>query len=143
MYIQSDFKIKSKSNMVMVRLLVLLIQESHFSSPKSIITEVFHIPKFECKLLSKSQVSKELGCSVIFFPHFSVFQDLCTGKTRKIGKKDDELYLLLNQPTQGHIPLKYWGQYVITSTHLTNTGPGRVRRITMPCYMEKILACII
>jgi len=64
-------------------------------SPTIIVTDVFHIPEFKYNLLSVSKMTKELGCSVTFFPHFCVFQELYTGKVKAIGKKSDGLYLLL------------------------------------------------
>jgi len=68
-------------------------------SPRSVITNVFHIPEFKYNLLSVSQMTKELGCSVTFFPHFCVFQELYTGKVREIGKEEAGLYLLLKNLT--------------------------------------------
>jgi len=64
-------------------------------SPRSVITNVYHIPEFKYNLLSVSKVTKELNCSVTFFPHFCVFQELYTGKVREVGKEEDGLYLLL------------------------------------------------
>lgn len=64
-------------------------------SSRSVITKVYHIPEFKYNLLSVSKVTKELNCSVTFFPHFCVFQELYTGKVREIDKEDNDLYLLL------------------------------------------------
>lgn len=76
---------------------------SCFISPRSVITNVYHILEFKYNLLSVSKVTKEWGCLVTFFPHFCVFQDLYTGKVREIGKENDGLYLLLNHLTQAQL----------------------------------------
>ena len=69
-------------------------------SPRSVITNVFHIPEFKYNLLSFSQMTKELGCLFTFFPHFCVIQELYNGKVRKIGKEEAGLYLLLKNLTR-------------------------------------------
>lgn len=64
-------------------------------SPRSVITNVFHIPEFKYTLLLVRKVTKELKCSITFFPHFCVFQELYTVKAREVSKKDDGLYRCL------------------------------------------------
>ncbi|XP_019255026.1 PREDICTED: uncharacterized protein LOC109233599 [Nicotiana attenuata] len=59
------------------------------------IQNVLCVPDFKYNLLSVSKLTKELFCSVLFFPSFCVFQDLCTGKVRGIDKEKGGLYLLL------------------------------------------------
>lgn len=61
----------------------------------SIITNVFYIHEFKYNLLSVCKITKELGCSFIFFPYFCVFQELYSGKVKKIDKEERGLYLLL------------------------------------------------
>lgn len=58
------------------------------------IENVLHVPEFIYNLLSVSKMTKVLQCSVFFFPHFCVFQDICTGKVKGIGKEKGGLYLL-------------------------------------------------
>ncbi|KAH0640292.1 hypothetical protein KY285_036878 [Solanum tuberosum] len=72
-------------------------------SPRSVITKLFHIPEFKYNLLSVSKVTKELNCSVTFFPHFCVFQELYTDKVIEVGKEDDDMYLLLKNLTQDQL----------------------------------------
>lgn len=50
--------------------------------------------------MSISKVTKELGCSVTLFPNFYVFQELHSGKVKKIDKEKGGLYLLFNQLTK-------------------------------------------
>lgn len=45
-------------------------------------------------------MTRELQCSVLFFPHFCIFQDLCTGKVRGIGKEEGDIYLLLPKASE-------------------------------------------
>ncbi|XP_015165801.1 uncharacterized protein [Solanum tuberosum] len=63
-------------------------------SARSIITNALHVPAFKYNLLSVSQITKELGCSVTFFPNFCVFQELYSGKVKEVGKEEGGLYLL-------------------------------------------------
>lgn len=72
-------------------------------SPRSIITYVLHLPEFKYNLMSVSKVTRELGCSVTFFPHFCVFQELYSGKVQEIGKENRGLYLLLNKLTSNQL----------------------------------------
>lgn len=64
-------------------------------SARSLITNVFHIPNFKYNLLSVSKLTKKLRCSITFFPHFCVFQELYNGKVKEIGKEHGGLNLLL------------------------------------------------
>lgn len=40
------------------------------------IEHVLNIPSFKCNLLSVSRLTKEMNCTLIFFPGFCVMQDL-------------------------------------------------------------------
>ncbi|XP_019236310.1 PREDICTED: uncharacterized protein LOC109216595 [Nicotiana attenuata] len=60
-----------------------------------VIHDVLCVPDFKYNLLSVSKLTKELQCSVNFFPTFCVFQDLYTGKVKGIGKEKGGLYLLI------------------------------------------------
>jgi len=64
------------------------------------IENVLYVPDFKYNLMSVSKMTKELQCSVLFFPYFCVFQDLCTGKVRGIGKEEGGLYLLLPRASE-------------------------------------------
>ena len=78
-------------------------QVSHIGScslsTRSVISNVLHIPDFKYNLLSVSQITKELGCSVTLFPHFCVFQELYSGKVKEVGKEEGGLYLLIKHLT--------------------------------------------
>lgn len=78
-------------------------QVSHIGScslsTRSVISNVLHIPDFKYNLLSVSQITKELGCSVTFLPHFCVFQELYSGKVKEVGKEEGGLYLLIKHLT--------------------------------------------
>ncbi|XP_055835272.1 uncharacterized protein LOC129903760 [Solanum dulcamara] len=58
------------------------------------ISNVLYIPDFRYNLLSVSKITKELSCSVNFFPEFCIFQDLSSGKVLEIGREKEGLYLL-------------------------------------------------
>ncbi|XP_075092381.1 uncharacterized protein LOC142172615 [Nicotiana tabacum] len=64
---------------------------------QDIITNVFYIPQFKYNLLYVSKLTKELKCSVAFFPDFCIFQELFSGRVKTIGKKDNGLYILSRQ----------------------------------------------
>lgn len=49
-------------------------------STRNVLTDVFHLPEFKYNLMSFSKITKELGCSVTFSPHFCVFQELYSGR---------------------------------------------------------------
>ncbi|OIT20294.1 hypothetical protein A4A49_65857, partial [Nicotiana attenuata] len=53
---------------------------------------------FTCKewfnLISVSKLTRQLCCSVNFFPYFCLFQDLYNGKVRGIGRERGGLYIL-------------------------------------------------
>ena len=40
------------------------------------LTNVLHLPQFKFNLISVSKLTKELGCSVSFFPDFGLFKDI-------------------------------------------------------------------
>lgn len=67
------------------------------------VTNVYHLPEFQYHLLSVPQVTKEWKCPVNVFPDFYVFQDLCTGKVRAIGRMEGSLYLLQNQDVKSKL----------------------------------------
>ena len=61
------------------------------------LTNVLAVPDFKYDLLSVSQLTRQLNCSVNFFPEFCVFQDLSIGKVKGIGKERNGLYYLPSQ----------------------------------------------
>ncbi|KAF3615583.1 putative NAC domain-containing protein 43-like [Capsicum annuum] len=58
------------------------------------VKNVLHVPEFKYNLLSVSKLTKELSCSVKFFPDFCVFQDVYSGRVRGIVKKSEGLYII-------------------------------------------------
>jgi len=82
-----------------------ITQVSHIGScalsAKSVITNALHVLDLKYNLLSVSQITKELCCSVTFFSNFCVFHELYTGKVKEVGKEEGGLYLLLSQLTHG------------------------------------------
>lgn len=58
------------------------------------VRNLLYVPEFEYNLLSVSKLTKELSCSVNFFPYFCVFQDLYSGRMRGIGRESDGLYII-------------------------------------------------
>ena len=53
---------------------------------------VLHVPDFKFSLLSVSKITRELNCFVSFYPEFCVFQDLCSGRVKGIGREEEGLY---------------------------------------------------
>ncbi|KAH0723558.1 hypothetical protein KY289_006602 [Solanum tuberosum] len=53
---------------------------------------VLVVPDFKFNLLSVSKITKELSCFVSFYPDFCVFQDLCSGRVKGIGREEGSLY---------------------------------------------------
>ncbi|KAK8954800.1 hypothetical protein KSP39_PZI002048 [Platanthera zijinensis] len=63
-------------------------------SPSFTLGSVLHVPKLALNLLSVSQLTRALHCSVTFFPSGCVFQDLTTKRTFGYGRERDGLYQL-------------------------------------------------
>lgn len=61
------------------------------------LDNVLVVPDFKYDLLSVSQLTRQLQCSVCFFPEFCVFQDLFNGEVKGIGKEIEGLYYFSNQ----------------------------------------------
>ncbi|KAG5617973.1 hypothetical protein H5410_017797 [Solanum commersonii] len=59
-----------------------------------LLRDVLCVPFFRFNLMSVSKVTKDLNYSVTFYPKHCVFQDLCTGKVKVIGREKDGLYIL-------------------------------------------------
>lgn len=55
---------------------------------------ILYVPDFRFNLLSVSKLTRELSCSVNFFPDFYVFQNLYNDKVKGIGKERGGLYVL-------------------------------------------------
>lgn len=62
------------------------------------LENVLVVPAFKFDLLSVSQITRQLKCSVNFFPEFVIFQDLSDGRVKGIGKELNGLYYLPSQP---------------------------------------------
>lgn len=63
------------------------------SIPSSgVLENVLVVPDFKYNLLSVSQLTRQLRCSVRFFSEFCIFQDLFNGEVRGIGNEVEGLY---------------------------------------------------
>ncbi|OIT18877.1 hypothetical protein A4A49_56392, partial [Nicotiana attenuata] len=51
-----------------------------------VIKNVLFIPRFRYNLLSVSKLTKDLGLFLAFFPACCIFQDICNGKVKGIGR---------------------------------------------------------
>ncbi|XP_075095427.1 uncharacterized protein LOC142173702 [Nicotiana tabacum] len=58
------------------------------------IKDVLHVPDFKFNLLSVSKLTRDLTCTVKFFPNFCVLQRLYSRKVLGIGRESDGLYIL-------------------------------------------------
>lgn len=74
------------------------VQVSHIGCcdafDKRTLENVLVVPDFKHNLLSVSKLTKQLHCSVNFFPEYFVLQDLSSGRVKGIGKEHDGLYYL-------------------------------------------------
>ncbi|XP_060194556.1 probable leucine-rich repeat receptor-like protein kinase At1g35710 isoform X3 [Lycium barbarum] len=61
------------------------------------LQKVLHVSTFKFNLLSVSKLTKQLSCSVSFYPDFYLFQELFTGRVIGIGRERDGLYILREQ----------------------------------------------
>jgi len=59
-----------------------------------VIKGVLYVPDFKFNLLSVSKLTRELRCSVNFFPDFVLFQDLYSGRMKGIGKETGGLHIV-------------------------------------------------
>jgi hypothetical protein len=58
------------------------------------LDNVLVVPTLECNLLSVSQITSSLACTVTFWPSYCVFQDITTRKILGYGVKRGKLYYL-------------------------------------------------
>ena len=60
-----------------------------------------YVPTLSCKLLSISQVTRELNCRVLMYPKFCLLQDLCTEEIIGRGTEQGGLYVVDEVAQQG------------------------------------------
>jgi len=80
-----------------------------------VITNALHLPEFKYNLLLVNQITKELGCSVTFLPNYYVFQDLCSGKVKEVGKEEGGLYLLMQHLTNKNSHSEWEATFVVNN----------------------------
>lgn len=61
------------------------------------LSNVLHVPNFYLNLLSISKLAASNNYFVTFHLDFCLFQDLCNGKLKRIGKHRQGLYFFLFQ----------------------------------------------
>ncbi|CAL8991196.1 unnamed protein product [Prunus brigantina] len=66
------------------------------------LKNVLGVPSFKVDLMSVSQVTRSLNCSVTFFPSWCILQDLTTKTTIGLGKQRDGLYYFWSHWRQQH-----------------------------------------
>lgn len=87
------------------------------------ISNVLVLPDFNINLLSVSKLTKELQCSISFFPNFCIFQDLSTSMVKGIGREDHGLYILQSSTiSQTPQPSLSHNQSVNTAQHLSKSS---------------------
>ncbi|KAG5555708.1 hypothetical protein RHGRI_006375 [Rhododendron griersonianum] len=59
------------------------------------VKDVLCVPSFHMNLLSVSQLTSDLNCSIQFFPTFCILQDLATKRMIGLGKQHKGLYYLV------------------------------------------------
>jgi len=63
---------------------------------------VLCVPTFKVDLLSVSRLTRDLNCSIIFFPYWCLLQDLATRRMIGLGKQHNGLYYLVALATKQH-----------------------------------------
>ncbi|KAK6791377.1 hypothetical protein RDI58_010458 [Solanum bulbocastanum] len=58
------------------------------------VNNVLRVLDFKYNLILVSKLTKNLSCSVTFFPDFCIFQDLYSGRVTEIGKEVGGLYIV-------------------------------------------------
>ena len=64
------------------------------SSPTLTLRNVFHVPRLSTNLISIQKFIWDLGCNVVFYPTYCVFQDQDLGKMIGLAKERNMLYYL-------------------------------------------------
>lgn len=59
------------------------------------LKNVLGMPSCKVDLMSVSRITRDLNCSITFFPHWCNLQDLMTRTTIGLGKQQDGLYYLV------------------------------------------------
>lgn len=91
-------------------------------SPIIYLKNVLGVPSCKVDLMSVSRVTRDLNCSVTFFPHWCVLQDLMTGMTIGLGKQRDGLYYLVAMAAnKTHHPAQSVHTIKATSSQNTST----------------------
>ncbi|XP_039045779.1 uncharacterized protein LOC120185691 [Hibiscus syriacus] len=65
---------------------------SGYLDQNNTLKNVLYIPNFAHNLLYVSKLTKELNCTVSFYPELCILQDLSTGKMKGIGRESRGLY---------------------------------------------------
>nr|KYP76552.1 Retrovirus-related Pol polyprotein from transposon TNT 1-94 [Cajanus cajan] len=89
-------------------------------SPIIYLKNVLGVPSCKVDLMSASRVTRDLNCSVTFFPQSCVLQDLMTGTTIGLGEQRDGLYYLvamnkLHNPVQSIHTIKFTYTFNLSS----------------------------
>nr|KYP43700.1 Retrovirus-related Pol polyprotein from transposon TNT 1-94 [Cajanus cajan] len=74
-------------------------------SPIIYLKNVLGVPSCKVDFMSVSRVTRDLNCSVTFFPQSCVLQDLMTGTTIGLGEQRDGLYYLVAM-NKSHNPVQ-------------------------------------
>ena len=59
------------------------------------LKNVLGVPSFKVDLMSVSRGTRDLNCSITFFPHWCILQDLMTRTMIGLGEQRDRLYYLV------------------------------------------------
>ena len=70
-------------------------------TPSLTLKSILHVPKLSVSLLSFHQITKDLNCSVKFFPSYCVFQYRITGRMIENAKEREGLYFLETRSGNG------------------------------------------
>lgn len=89
-----------------------------------VVKNVLYVPKFRYNLISISKLTKDARLFISFFPNYCLFQDICSGKVKRIGRLEHDLYVL-DMVVQANYLGKLWVNG-ITSTLVVNKINGMI-----------------
>jgi hypothetical protein len=110
------------------------------------LKNVLGVPTFKVDLMSVSRITKDLNCSVTFFPYWCILQDLRTKTTIGLGKQRDGLYYLValasekpQHPSAATISCHSPSSQVTSSTALWHRLLGHLSSSRLDFMAKKLL----
>ena len=64
------------------------------------LKNVIYIPAFKHNILSINKLCEQYECKVVFYKEYCIIQDAVTSKVIGVGKGEQGLYYLMNEPLE-------------------------------------------